>query len=119
MLGTSTNSVKAFNIFLDHDAELFITVWDGDILVETVLAAWDGWRAHFAGLSVRPEYRRPDIGRELVNRAEKLLLARAAKRVNANTLADSPGAIDFRKSMGFTPNDAVEPNAKNLKRPAI
>ncbi|HIK89901.1 MAG TPA: GNAT family N-acetyltransferase [Dehalococcoidia bacterium] len=100
--------------FLDHNAELFITVWDNDKLIGTVLAAWDGGRAHFARLTVNPEYRRQGIGRELVNRSEKLLKQRGAKRVSADILRDSPGAIDFWKSVGFTVNDVVEPYAKNI-----
>jgi ribosomal protein S18 acetylase RimI-like enzyme len=113
-LGGSTNTREAIEIFLNHDAELFITVWDAEALVGTVMAAWDGWRAHFARLSVNPEYRRNGIGRELVKRAEKLLIARGAKRVYADILNTSSGAIEFWQSVGFTPNDVVEPYAKSL-----
>ena len=97
-----------------NNAELFFTVWDGNVLVGTVIAAWDGWRAHFARLSVKPEYRRQRIARELVERAEKLLTDRGAKRVYADILKDSPEAFDFWRSVGFTPNDVVEPYAKNI-----
>ena len=113
-LGGSTNDSEAIQTFLDHDAELFITVWDDDKLIGTALGAWDGWRAHFARLAVNPEYRRQGIGRELVKRSKKLLKQRRAKRVYADILRDSPGAIDFWKSVGFTPNDVVDPYAKNL-----
>lgn len=113
-LGGSTNNAETIQIFLDHNAELFFTVWDGNVLVGTVLAAWDGWRAHFARLSVKPEYRRQRIARELVERAEKLLTDRGAKRVYADILKDSPEAFDFWRSAGFTPNDVVEPYAKNI-----
>jgi len=97
-----------------NNAELFFAVWDGNVLVGTVLAAWDGWRAHFARLSVKPECRRQRIARELVERAEKLLIDRGAKRVYADILKDSPEAFDFWRSAGFTPNDVVEPYAKNI-----
>ena len=53
-LGGSTNNVETIQIFLDHNAELFFTVWDGNVLVDTVIAAWDSWRAHFARLSTKP-----------------------------------------------------------------
>jgi ribosomal protein S18 acetylase RimI-like enzyme len=113
-LGGSTNNREAIETFLDHDAELFITVWDDEVLVGTVIAGWDGWRAHFARLAVKSEYRRRGIARELVERSEKLLMARGAKRVYADILNDSPGAIDFWESVGFTPNVVVEPYSKNL-----
>ena len=113
-LGGSTNTREAIETFLDHDAELFITVWDGDALIGTVMGAWDGWRAHFARLAVNPEYRRRGIARALVDRAEQLLRKRGAKRVYADILKDSPEAFDFWRTLGFTPNDVVAPYAKNL-----
>ena len=113
-LGGSTNTREAIKTYLDHDAELFITVWDGDVLIGTVMGAWDGWRAHFNRLTVNPEYRRRGIARELVIRAEQLLRKRGAKRVYAAILTDSPEAFDFWRAMGFTPNDVVAPYAKNL-----
>ena len=93
---------------------MFFTVWDGNVLVDTVIVAWDGWRAHFARLSVKPEYRRQRIARELVERSEKLLTDRGAKRVYAAILKDSPEALDFWRLVGFTQNDVVEPYAKNI-----
>ena len=113
-VGGSTNTREAIETFLNHDAELFITVWDDDQLIGTVMAGWDGWRAHFARLAVNPDYRRLGIGRELVDRAELLLKQRGAKRVYADILKDSPGAIEFWEAVGFTPNDVVEPYGKNL-----
>ena len=113
-LGASTNTREGIETFLDHDAELFITVWDDDALIGTVLGAWDGWRPHFARLAVNPDYRRRGIASELVVRAEQLLRKRGAKRVYADILKDSPEALDFWRALGFVPNDVVEPYAKNL-----
>lgn len=113
-LGGSTNTREAIEIYLDHDAELFVTAWDGDALIGTVMGAWDGWRAHFNRLAVNPEYRRRGIAKELVIRVEQLLRKRGAKRVYAAILKDSPEAFDFWRAMGFTPNDVIEPYAKNL-----
>ena len=64
--------------------------------------------------SVHDEYRRRGIGHELVERAERLLIAKGARRVHANVLNDSPDAFDFWRSVGFTPNDVVEPYARNI-----
>ena len=113
-LGGSTNIREAIETFLDHDAELFITVWDGDALIGTTMGAWDGWRAHFTRLAVNPDYRKRGIARELVSRAEQLLLKRGAKRVDADILTESPGAFDFWRAMCFTPNVVLAPYAKNL-----
>jgi hypothetical protein len=43
-----------------------------------------------------------------------LLTDRGAKRVYADILKDSPEAFDSWRSVGFTPNDVVEPYAKNI-----
>lgn len=75
--GGSTNTREAIHTFLGLDAELFILAWNDDVLVGTVLGAWDGWRANFARLAVHNGYRRLGIGRELVERAEKLLVREA------------------------------------------
>ncbi len=112
--GGSTNTAEAIQTFLDFDAELFILARDGDRLIGTVIAAWDGWRANFNRLAVDPDYRRHGLGRELVVRAEKLLKQRGAIRVNAAVLTDSEQAADFWRSLGYTPNTSVEPYSKTL-----
>jgi ribosomal protein S18 acetylase RimI-like enzyme len=110
----STNTREAILTFLGLHPDLLLLAWDGDRLVGSVIGAWDGWRASFARLAVHDEYRRRGIGRELVERAERLLIAKGARRVHANVLNDSPDAFDFWRSVGFTPNDVVEPYAKNI-----
>ncbi len=114
--GGSINTREAIFIFLDLHPDLLLLAWDGDRLVGSVIGAWDGWRASLARLAVRDEYRRRGIARELVERAERLLIAKGARRVYANVLNDSPEAFDFWRSVGFTPNDVVEPYAKNIGR---
>ncbi len=113
--GGSTNTREAVLTFLELHPELFVLAWDDDVLVGTVLGAWDGWRASFARLAVHDEYRRRGIGRELIERSEKLLISKGARRVYAAVLKDSPEAFDFWRSVGFTLNNVVEPFAKDLK----
>ncbi len=74
------------------------------------------WHCQSGGrLAVHDQYRRLGIGRELVERAEKLLVQRGAKRAYANVLTDSPEGFDFWRSVGYTPNKMVEPYSKNLE----
>jgi GNAT superfamily N-acetyltransferase len=60
---------------LERDPEsLLIAELDGAI-VGTVIAGWDGWRAHLYRLAVDPGSRGQGIGRLLVEAAEKRLRA--------------------------------------------
>ena len=111
----STNTREAILTFLDLHPDLFILAWDGGLLVGTVIGGWDGWRGNFARLAVHDDYRRRSIGRELVERAERLLISKGARRIYANILVDSEEGFDFWRSVGYTPNDVIEPYAKNLE----
>ena len=112
--GGSTNTREAIRVFLDLHPDLFILAWDDGLLVGTVIGGWDGWRANFARLAVHYDYRRRGIARELVERAERLLISKGARRVYVNILADSPEGFDFWRSVGFTPNVVIEAYAKNI-----
>ncbi|MDA1280810.1 MAG: GNAT family N-acetyltransferase [Chloroflexi bacterium] len=112
--GGSTNTREAILIFLELHPDLFILAWDADLLVGTVIGAWDGWRASIARLAIHEEYRRRGIARELVARAERLLISKGTRRVYANVFNDSQVAFEFWRSVGFTPNTIVEPYAKDL-----
>ena len=59
---------------------------DDDVLARTVLANWDGWRAHLHRLAVREDLRGRGLGRRLVEAAGRRLIALGAARVDAMVL---------------------------------
>ena len=59
---------------------------DEGVLVGSVIAGWDGWRAHLYRLAVRPDRRRQGIGVALLAAAEERLRALGARRIDAMVL---------------------------------
>ena len=68
---------------------------EGGRLVGTVIAGWDGWRGGIYRLAVLPECRRRGVGQALVAEAERRLIARGARRLNAMVARDEAHALAF------------------------
>lgn len=79
---------------------LLIAEIDG-MLVGTLIAAWDGWRASFYRLAVDPSRRQEGIATALLREGERRLKARGAVRFTAIVDADDPVAIKFWHAAGY------------------
>ena len=110
----STDNVAALEQRLIRDQQLFILAWDGEILVGSLIGAWDGWRANMYRLVVAPEYRRHGIASELVEMVEEELRKLGARRVYALALINSSQAGPFWHHHGYGPNSRIEALAKTL-----
>jgi ribosomal protein S18 acetylase RimI-like enzyme len=82
----------------DFDGHLLVATSGGRI-IGAVIAGWDGWRGHLHHLAVRPEVRRQGVARALVDTAERLLIAKGAKRISVLAERDNPEAIAFYASL--------------------
>jgi ribosomal protein S18 acetylase RimI-like enzyme len=81
-------------IVREHQDTLLVGEEDGR-LVGTVIAGWDGWRGGIYRLAVLPECRRRGVGQALVAEAERRLVARGARRLNAMVARDEAHALGF------------------------
>jgi len=81
-------------IVREHPHTLLVAEEDGR-LVGTVIAGWDGWRGGIYRLAVLPECRRRGVGQALVAEAERRLVARGARRLNAMVARDEAHALGF------------------------
>lgn len=88
----------------DPDA-LLLAEMDGRI-VGSVIAGWDGWRAHLYRLAVHPQYRRRGIGAALLEAAERRLIALGARRGDAMVLDRNTLAHHAWSAAGYAPDDA-------------
>lgn len=84
-----------------RDPEALILAVDGDEIVGSVIAGWDGWRSHLYRLAVRPSRRREGIGRALVTAAEERFHILGATRVDAMVLDDNAGAHGSWAAAGY------------------
>jgi ribosomal protein S18 acetylase RimI-like enzyme len=78
-----SDGVELIESLLDHGLEsLLVAEFDG-VVVGTLIAGWDGWRAHLYRLAVSPEVRGRGISRRLVEAAEERLRSLGAIRFDA------------------------------------
>ncbi|GAA4583885.1 GNAT family N-acetyltransferase [Planotetraspora phitsanulokensis] len=69
-------------------AALLIAELDDEI-VGTLIAGWDGWRAHLYRLAVHPDHRRKGVATALLNAAEERFAGFDAFRADAMVLDDN------------------------------
>src|SRR4051794_16180165 len=55
------DSVAALEVLLERDPDALLLAVEGDEVVGTVVAGWDGWRGHLYRLAVRPDRRRRGV----------------------------------------------------------
>ena len=74
---------------LQRDPEALLVAEEGGRLVGSVVAGWDGWRAHLYRLAVHPDQRRRGIGQALLEAAEARLASLGALRFDAMVLDEN------------------------------
>jgi ribosomal protein S18 acetylase RimI-like enzyme len=84
-----------------RDPDALILAVDGNDIVGTIIAGWDGWRCHLYRLAVSPARRRAGIGRLLVEAAEERFRTYGGTRVDAMVLDDNPGAHRIWAACGY------------------
>ncbi|MFF0768065.1 GNAT family N-acetyltransferase [Nonomuraea wenchangensis] len=87
----------------DPEALLIAELPDGGELVGTLIAGWDGWRAHLYRLAVHPGHRRQGIATALLAAAEARFAAFGAFRADAMVLDDNILAHPAWSAAGYGP----------------
>jgi len=72
-------------------------------LVGSLVAGWDGWRAHLYRLAVHPDCRRRGLARRLLAAAEERLVALGAGRLDAMVLEGNDLGQSLWRSSGYAP----------------
>ena len=84
-----------------RDPDALILAVDGDDIVGTIIAGWDGWRCHLYRLAVAPSRRREGIGRALIAAAEERFRILGGGRVDAMVLDDNEQAHAIWRANGY------------------
>jgi ribosomal protein S18 acetylase RimI-like enzyme len=84
-----------------RDPDALILAVDGDEIVGTVIAGWDGWRCHLYRLAVAPGRRRAGIGRALITAAEERFRVLGGARSQAMVLDDNLQAHRLWSASGY------------------
>lgn len=88
---------------LEHDPGAVLVAVEGDRLVGSVVAGWDGWRANLYRLAVESDRRGRGVARLLVAAAERRLTALGAERLCAMVLDDNDPARGLWSALGYAP----------------
>jgi hypothetical protein len=89
------------------DDGLFFVAADGDTIVGTVLAGYDGHRGWLYSVAVAPDRRRDGIGSQLIRHAEQALAQRGCPKLNIQVRADNVAVVAFYESLGFQTEERI------------
>lgn len=90
--GENTNrsdTPQAVTALIARDPQALLLAVDGDAIVGSIIAGWDGWRCHIYRFAVHPDRRRAGIGQMLLQAAEHHFAALGGRRADAMVLNDN------------------------------
>jgi len=112
-LGDELEDVK---LKLQRDPDLFLVAELEGEIVGSVIGGWDGRRGWIYHLAVKPEHQRKGIGVGLVHEVEKRLVAKGAKKVNAQVYKSNEQSSAFFKAIGYEAHADLIMIGKHLKK---
>src|SRR3989442_820147 len=87
-----------------------------DEIVGSIIGGWDGRRGWIYHLAVKPQYQRKRIGANLVQEVETRLLAKGAKKVNAQVYKWNERSSEFFKAIGYETQPDLIMIGKRLRK---
>jgi ribosomal protein S18 acetylase RimI-like enzyme len=112
-LGDDLEDVK---LKLQRDPDLFLVAVQDDGIVGSIMGGWDGRRGWIYHLAVKPEHQRKGIGVGLVHEVEKRLVAKGAKKVNAQVYKWNEQSSEFFKAIGYEAQPELIMIGKQLRK---
>ncbi|HTK36657.1 MAG TPA: GNAT family acetyltransferase [Caulobacteraceae bacterium] len=81
--------------------DLFLIALEGDGVVGTVMAGYDGHRGWLYSVAVRPSHQRLGVGSALVREAERRLEALGCLKINLQVLPENSAVAAFYEKLGY------------------
>jgi ribosomal protein S18 acetylase RimI-like enzyme len=98
-----SDSPLALERLLERDPGALMLAVEGDGIVGSLIAGWDGWRCHLYRFAVDPDRRRQGIGRALLEAAERRFAGFGGHRADAMVLAGNLVAHPAWAAAGYSP----------------
>ena len=92
---------------LSVQRELFLIAELENKIVGTIMAGFDGHRGWVHLLAVLPEYRKQNIGRELMQRVENDIQSTGCAKLNLQVRANNKGVVEFYSKLGYNVEERV------------
>lgn len=99
------DSADAVRRQVERDPQALVVITLDERIVGSVIAGWDGWRAHVYRLAVHPGARRHGLGRMLLAHVESRFAALGATRVDAMVLEGNNLGRSIWQAAGYAPQD--------------
>ena len=87
--------------------ELFLVAIEGETVVGSVMAGYEGHRGWINYLACDPAHQRRGIGRALMAEAERLLRAAGCPKINLQIRSTNSAVIAFYRAIGFGQDDVI------------
>ena len=97
------DSADKITTLLERDPGACVVAEAGGRIVGSIVAGWDGWRAHLYRLAVHPDVRRRGVASQLLAHAEERLRALGATRIDAMVLEDNDLGHTLWDASGYAP----------------
>ncbi len=91
---------------LDHSPWGFLVMVEGDAVIGSVMAGYDGHRGWINYLACHQEYRRRGVATALLSAAQEILSTHGCPKINLQVREGNQSAIAFYESLGYS-NDTV------------
>ncbi len=88
-------------------ADLFFVGKINSRIVATVMAGYDGHRGWIYYLAVDPDYQRQQIGRRMMEKAERELQRRGCPKINLQVRTSNQAVISFYGRLGYSDDDVI------------
>lgn len=96
-----------FSLALANPSSTILLARDGDTIVGSVMAGFDGHRGWIYYLAVAPDRQRAGVGRALMTAAETWLAERDAPKVQLMVREGNAVTLGFYAALGYTPQGVV------------
>ncbi|MEU8259350.1 GNAT family N-acetyltransferase [Micromonospora sp. NPDC048999] len=80
------DTAEAVHRLVARDPDALLLAVDQGAAIGSLIAGWDGWRAHLYRFAVHPDRRRQGVGRALLAAAELRIARLGGRRVDAMVL---------------------------------
>ena len=89
------------------DDELFVVAAEGDAIIGTVMAGYDGHRGWLYSVAVAADRRQAGVGTQLVRHADQALAKLGCPKINLQVLPDNAEVVAFYESLGFRTEERI------------
>jgi ribosomal protein S18 acetylase RimI-like enzyme len=104
--GTSiSDDPDGVRTLIERDPAALLLAVDGERIVGTVIAGFDGWRCHLYRLAVDPELRRRGIGSALLDAAHRRFESCGGRRADAMVLERNETGQSTWNAAGYRRED--------------